>query len=287
MEIVRDGDQSGEGLVLSGGCLADGNAIWAVSAARGKVVRFADAEALDGRPTEAVATRGSPSGVAVDADGRVYASDLEHGAILKIDVENAKYTAIVQDYEGQPLLGPSSLAFGADGTMYFTDSGPLGESSLDNACGSVFAITRDESGQVLRPLALGCLAHPCGICVSPRDDNIVYVAETLRNRVLRFSRRPHGAFLCSVLHQFSGRIGPSAIAVDPNTGYLYVARYEFDTNTGLISVIDPSGVDQGIVRDIEIPELAGGEISALSLNPDAGELLIFEATSAKLVKLRI
>lgn len=287
MEVIRDGDASGEGLFLTGGCYVEGNSFWAVSASRGKVARFADAEALDARATETVATRGSPAGVAVDADGRVYAADVEHGAILKIDVENAKYTAIVQDYEGHPLLGPSSIAFGRDGTMYFTDSGPLGESCIDNACGSVFAITRDESGQVLRPLALNCLAHPCGVCVSPHNDNVLYVAETLQNRVLRFTRRPNGAFLCSVMHQFSGRVGPSAIAVDPNSGYLYVARTEFDSRSGLITVLDPSGQDNGFVRDIEIPELQGGEISALSLHPEAGELLVFEANTGKVVKLRV
>ena len=48
----------------------------------------------------------------------------------------------------------------------------------------------------------------------------------MTNRVLRFVQRPAGVYHSSVFHQFSGRMGPSALAVDPD-GLIYVARYDF------------------------------------------------------------
>ncbi len=70
------------------------------------------------------------------------------------------------------LQGPSSLAFDSKGSLYFTDSGPLGETSLSSPLGSCFVIS--AKGQILRPLARHSLAHPCGIAVTP-DGNIVCV----------------------------------------------------------------------------------------------------------------
>lgn len=60
--------------------------------------------------------------------------------------------------------------------LYFTDSGPLGESSLEAPCGSLFAI--DLSVSMLKPIVLGKLAHPSGIALSP-NESVLYVAETL------------------------------------------------------------------------------------------------------------
>ena len=59
----------------------------------------------------------------------------------------------------------------------------------------------------------------CIVCCS-------YVAELLANRILRFAARPAGVYHQSVFHQFAGRMGPSALAIDED-GNLYVARYDF------------------------------------------------------------
>ncbi len=49
-----------------------------------------------------------------------------------------------------------------------------------------------------------------------------------------------GVFYTSVFHQFSGKFGPTAIAVDP-AGMIYVARFDFHgvSEDGLISILDP------------------------------------------------
>jgi len=120
-------------------------------------------------------------------------------------------------------------------SLFFTDSGPLGESSLENPCGSLYAI--DLSVSMLKPIIFGKLAHPCGVALNP-SENALYVAETLANRILRVAIHSSGVYHTSVFHQFSGRLGPTALSVSP-TGKLYVARFDFTecSKNGFISVL--------------------------------------------------
>lgn len=48
--------------------------------------------------------------------------------------------------------------------LYFTDSGPFGETSIEHCKGSLFAV--DLDAKLLKPLAFQCLAYPSGICLS-------------------------------------------------------------------------------------------------------------------------
>lgn len=54
----------------------------------------------------------------------------------------------------------------------------MGETSLDNPKGSVFAI--DLAVSMLKPIIVGKLAHPSGLALNA-DENILYVAETYKN----------------------------------------------------------------------------------------------------------
>ena len=49
-------------------------------------------------------------------------------------------------------------------SLFFTDSGPLGETSIESPQGSVFAI--DLGVSMLKPIIDGKLASPCGITLS-------------------------------------------------------------------------------------------------------------------------
>jgi sugar lactone lactonase YvrE len=148
-----------------------------------------------------VNTGGVPNGVAFDPNGVVYICDFAHQAVLTLgaaeDGTDQQLTAIVKDYEGKNLKvwpasavitvccnrsvftrglrprcrqGPNSVAVDSKGTVYFTDSGPFGGSTLASPKGSVFCISAD--GRLLQPLALSCLAHPSGVAVSPDEKTL-------------------------------------------------------------------------------------------------------------------
>lgn len=132
---------------------------------------------------------------------------MAHQAIIMRSIED-KNTEVasefVKDYEGMPLLGPNSLALSVNmsikislfGTYYidalfFTDSGPFCETSIENCKGSVYMI--DVEASEIKPLALNCLAYPSGLVLS-NDEKILYVCETCNNRVLRFVLFTQGMF---------------------------------------------------------------------------------------------
>jgi sugar lactone lactonase YvrE len=120
--------------------------------------------------------------------------------------------------------------------LFFTDSGPLGETSIESPLGSVFAI--DLGVSMLKPIIDSKLAHPSGLALS-LDENVIYVSETGMNRVLRIVCHSSGVYHTSVFHQFAGRFGPTALAMHPD-GKLYVARFDFTecSKHGLISILN-------------------------------------------------
>jgi len=140
-------------------------------------------------------------------------------------------------------------------SLFFTDSGPLGETSIESPQGSVFAI--DLSVSMLKPIIDGKLAHPSGIALS-NDENMIFVAETGLNRVLRIVCHSSGSYHTSVFHQFSGRFGPTALAMHPD-GRLYVARFDFTecSKNGLITILNAEGgIDEELTLN-DCPEITG------------------------------
>lgn len=223
-------------------------------------------------------------GLCFDAQGVAFVCDAAHQAIFRITrvetedgLQRQEIEPYVKEYEQAQFLGPNSLCLSrSTGMIYFTDSGPFGETSLQNPRGSVFAIT--PSTQLLIPLCLNTLAAPCGLALSTNEKNI-YVAETAMNRILRFSQHPPQVFHCSVFCQLSGRFGPTAITVG-NNGDLFVAHFDFADNTenGRVVVIDSNGEITGF---ISVP---GPEITGLCLTDDQRHLLIAERSTTSLYR---
>ena len=115
-----------------------------------------------------------------------------------IDQKNIEISPVIKDFDGAPLLGPNSMVLSSkNNLLFFTDSGPMGETSLDNPKGSVFAI--DLAVSMLKPIIVGKLAHPSGIALN-LEENILYVAETYKNRVLRIVINRDGVYYTSVFH---------------------------------------------------------------------------------------
>lgn len=163
---------------------------------------------------------------------------------------------MIKDFDGSNLKGPNSMVLSEkNNALFFTDSGPLGESSIENPTGSVFAI--DLGVSMLKPIVYGKLAHPSGLALSP-NENVLYIAETLANRILRVVIHSSGVYHTSVFHQFSGRLGPTALAVS-QAGKIYAARFDFTevSKNGIITVINEDGeVDEELLVN-DCPEITG------------------------------
>jgi sugar lactone lactonase YvrE len=227
---------------------------------------------------------GQPQGLEFDNQGVAFVCDAAHQAIFRIirdetedGMQRQEIEPYVREYEQSQFLGPNSLCLSRQtGMLYFTDSGPFGETSLQNPRGSVFAIS--PSTQLLIPLCLNTLAHPCGLALSPDEKNI-YVAETAMNRILRFSQHPPQVFHCSVFHQLAGRFGPTAIAVSAN-GDLFVAHFDFAENTesGRVVVINRDGEVTGYIT------VPGPEITGLCVTPDQRNLIVTERSTTSIYR---
>ncbi|KAG7395931.1 hypothetical protein PHYBOEH_003010 [Phytophthora boehmeriae] len=252
--------------------------IYYVSAGTGEVFEFRSPDSH----TAIVFSGGEPSGAQFDHRGRLHLADSAHAAILRVD-DSAQPGVMVKAYEDRAFRGPNGIAFADDDTLFFTDSGPLGETTLEKPRGSVFCIAFSPSGgQVLRPLMMECLAHPWGIAVSPTT-GVLLVAETMKNRILRLAQRPSNSYHASVFHQFAGGMGPSGIACDAS-GTLYVGHYDFSgssTSTGKISVISSDGL---LLRTIGLP---GTEITGVCLSADGEFIIATEASTNSIHRVPI
>lgn len=139
------------------------------------------------------------------------------------------------------MKGPHSIILSEkNNQLFFTDSGPFGETGLENPTGSVFVIDLFES--VLKPVLVDCLAFPTGIALN-ETDTVLYVAETAKNRILKVVFNDTGKYHSSVFKQLTGRFGPTALARDPESNLLYAARFDFAevSTDGVISIYDLEG----------------------------------------------
>ena len=60
----------------------------------------------------------------------------------------------------------SANVVGSKGNVYFTDSGPMGETGLHSPYGSLYLISSGPSGQVLQAISHENLAGPTGVAVT-------------------------------------------------------------------------------------------------------------------------
>lgn len=112
-------------------------------------------------------TGGQPSGALFDTNGVMYIADFAHGSILAVQPDGQQ-DVVVGVYEDKPMKGPHSVSYSPDtGSLFFTDSGPFGETGLHSPTGSVFAIVNSSGGQILKPISLSNLAYPTGVAVGP------------------------------------------------------------------------------------------------------------------------
>ena len=183
-------------------------------------------------------------------------ADVANSVVYEKKKEN-DMNALVKDYQGTPLQGPTSLALNQEeNSLLFCDGGYFESTSLSRPLGSVYHF--DLETNILTPLLLNCLAYPADIYY----DNMLgvgYIAETFSNRILRISQNPQGVYHVSVFYVFNGRVGPTSIACD-DEGNIYTSRFEYqnkDDVDGIISVINKDGYLVGELIIPKMPEIVG------------------------------
>lgn len=215
----------------------------------------------------AFSTNGQPTSIIFDQNGSSFIADTAHQAILNqtMNEHRVETTPVIKDYEGNALKGPHSMILSEKANaLFFTDAGPFGESSLENPWGSIFAVDLAES--VLKKIQFNSLAYPTGLALNLTED-VLFVSETCNNRVLKVVLHENGTYHTSVFKQFSGRFGPTAIAVDHN-GLIYIARFDFAhiTDQGVITVLNEKGEIEDEIILPKLPEITGLFLSKVHEN---------------------
>jgi len=193
----------------------------------------------DGMAAEIVNTAGTPAGLQIDSEGRVWIADMKHG-ILRLEKDRT-LTRLVTEFEGAPIRGCNDLSLDDLGRLYFT--APAG-SGKANHIGEVF--WRDEKGGVKR-FDQG-LSFPNGIAVAADRRWLVY-AETFTRKLWRWtldkSGNPVQRDLFATLPGGDDLLGGDGMDFDAE-GFLLATHY----GAGEIDVYDPKG---NLVEQIKLP----------------------------------
>ena len=183
-----------------------------------------------------------------------YFTDIANSVIYCKKPDSEKPEVVIRDYEGNPLLGPTSLVLNTeDNSLIFCDAGNFESTSLSYPKGGVYYVELES--HTTRPIIEKCLAYPADVIFEPVIGT-GYIAETFANRILRITENPQGIFHTSVFYVFNGRVGPTAITID-DQGNIYASRFEYQKKdksvNGLISVINKDGE---LVGELELPKMS-------------------------------
>src|SRR5690242_17893619 len=113
--VFADGLSAPEGPVA----LPDGT--WLIvegGAERGCITHIS----ADGKTKRIVKKTGRPNGLAVDADGVIWAAESSSPSLLRVTMDGRAET-VATGCDRQAFLFPNDLCFGPDGGLYMTDSG--------------------------------------------------------------------------------------------------------------------------------------------------------------------
>ena len=207
--------------------------------------------------TEEMENENSSKNIKVNDDSKLdtyYFTDIANSVIYCKRPNSEKPEVIIRDYEGNPLLGPTSLVLNTeDNSLLFCDGGNFESTSLSYPKGGVYHVELES--HTTTPIIEKCLAYPADIIYEPIIGT-GYVAETFANRILRITENPQGIFHTSVFYVFNGRVGPTAITND-DQGNIYASRFEYQKEdksvNGLISVINKDGY---LVGELELPKMS-------------------------------
>lgn len=184
-------------------------------------------------PTAAVvgSAPGFVLGLAVDGVGRVVLCVTEGLPSLCV-LEEGVLRPLVTEVAGQPLLFPNHPAFGPDGTLWFTDSGPWEEH-----VGRIVRLGSDGAREIF---SRSVNRFPNGCAVSP-DGRYLWVAESLGSTVVRFDLRDGSG--PEIMVRLHGHV-PDGLAFTRDGGLL-ISNYRPDR----IYHLDPDGGLEVVAQD--------------------------------------
>jgi gluconolactonase len=215
--------------------LCDGNT--------GELLRYAG-EAI----STFASTGGSPWGALLGTDGAVYVTqggnvpgsgDTSAVSGIQRVWPDGRVELICSEVAGRTLYGPNDLAFGADGRLYFTESGVEQDFRFDvRAPGALYAIDASGQGELLleRPDV-----YPNGIAFDAQQR--LYWTESAAHRICRLEGGEAVTFC-----QLSDDHVPDGMAIAAD-GRLFVC-----TTTSLgVTVVSPDGE---VLEEIKLGEHA-------------------------------
>lgn len=170
-------------------------------------------------------------GLAADGAGRVVLCVTEQVPSLCV-FDQGSVRVVLTEVAGEPLLFPNFPAFGPDGTLWFTDSGPWEEHR-----GRVMRVGPDGEAEVF---SRALDRFPNGCAVSP-DGNFLWVAESLGSTVVRFDLRTGSG--PEIMVRLHGHV-PDGLAFTADGGLL-ISNYRPDR----ILHLDPDGKLEVVAQD--------------------------------------
>ncbi len=156
-----------------------------------------------------------PTGLAVDAQGRVIVANMGllnkgPGPLQRVDVAAGTVETLVDRLEGRTLVASNGPVAARDGWLYCTHStwGPVANIGTTQAQGFIYAVAPDGTASIVARDLRGAN----GLCLSP-DERHLYCALTAEGRIRRWRRGTDG--LLSDPQDF----GPPLGDVTPDQGF--------------------------------------------------------------------
>jgi sugar lactone lactonase YvrE len=209
----------------------------------------ARSQILTWRPDQDVALwrdeSGGAYGLALDADGRVIAA--EHSARRVRRYEGDAATTLAESTPEQPLQGPSDVAVGPDGTIYFTDPVATAAGRDPPVRSGVYRIGPDGVVSVFTD----DVSFPNGVAVS-RDGATLFVSDGADRTLLSYAIESEGTAgparqLASVRPWKRGVLGTADGITLDEEGRIYLA------GPGGVWVLDQNGGRLGVIATPETP----------------------------------
>ncbi len=214
------------------------------------------------------------NGLALDAQGRLYACERTKGVVARID--NGVRSELASQYEGKPLSAPNDIVLRGDGNIYFSDP----QWGTKNPGTKVAAYRIDPQGEITR---IFDAAQPNGIALSP-DEKTLYVGSDTAHAIWKLTLDDQGAvtatdsFITASAVPQSNFATPDGICVD-DAGNLYVANY--DAKVHAVQVFDAKGVHLGA---IDLPD--GSNVTNCSFG-SVDRRTLFVTTTKALYSVRL